>query len=105
MFARSVLRASTRAASSASKVVGASFATSAKLRADGFNPQREVPVSTYAGGEVQRSTITVTSNADAGNDGIKPLTREVFNSMPGNMQKMTLMDKVVIITGWVQFLP
>lgn len=103
MFARSALRVSARAVPSVSKVARATFATTGtKLHADGFKPQREVPVSSYAGGEVQRSTIPVTSSSSPPvGDAVTPLTRELYNSMPKNMQKMTLMDKVVVVTGYV----
>jgi len=103
MFARSVLRASTRAAApSFTKAARASFTVGAKLRADPFNPQREVPTSSYADGEVQRSTITVGSGTPTSPEGIipvKPLTAEIYNAMTPSMQKMTLYGKVVIVTG------
>jgi hypothetical protein len=106
MFARSVLRASSRASArsvpSIAKVARVSITSSAKLRADPFVPQDQIPTSSYAGGEVQRSTLTV---GGLGNDGlgnvdrVVPLSREVYNNLPRNMQRMTLMDKVVVVTG------
>lgn len=33
------------------------------------------------------------------NDDVVPLTQKVYNSMPPMMQKMSIMDKVVIVTG------
>jgi hypothetical protein len=106
MLARSVLRASSRVAvaPAAFKVARASITTAAKLGADPFTPQAQVPTSAYTSGEVQRSTLNVTgggiaieNNEEA--DRVAPLSREVYNSMPRNMQKMTLMDKVVVVTG------
>jgi hypothetical protein len=32
---------------------------------------------------------------------VTPLTRAIYDKMPHAMQKMTLMDKVVVITGYV----
>ena len=33
-------------------------------------------------------------------DKVVPLTRAIYNQMPYQLQKMTLMDKVVVITGY-----
>lgn len=35
-------------------------------------------------------------------DKITPLRDDVFKSMPRTMQKMSVKDKVIIITGWVR---
>jgi len=104
MFARSVLRGSSRAVAAApsiSKVTRASYTAAAKLsQADAFNPQREVPISSYVDGEVRRSTITVSPPGSHPTPvGVVPLSREVYEHLPKNMQKMTLMDKVVVVTG------
>lgn len=106
MLARSVLRASTRVAvtPSMSRIARASITTAAKLGADPFTPQTQVPTSTYTGGEVQRSTLKVSGNgigleSTEEIERVTPLSREIYNNMPRNMQKMTLMDKVVIVTG------
>lgn len=106
MFARSVIRASNRVSCrpvpSVAKVARVSITTSSKLRADPFVPQDQIPTSSYAGGEVQRSTLTVGgigNEAPTTADRVVPLSQEVYNTLPRNMQKMTLMDKVVVITG------
>lgn len=108
MLARSVLRASTRVAPSMSKIARASLTTGGKQRADPFIPQAQIPTSSYNGGEVQRSTLTVGNGGSGSGSGfeaaeeaehVTPLSRELYNSMPRNMQKMTLMDKVVVVTG------
>jgi len=109
MFAKSVLRAaSTRAAlrvtpAVSNKATRATFvAFTKKSGADPLIPQSEVPLSSYADGEVQRTTVTVGSSAEAAVpevEKVTPLSRAVYNTLPVNMQKMTLMDKVVIVTG------
>ena len=107
MLARSVIRASTRAArftpAVANKVPRATFvAISKKSGADPLIPQSEVSLSSYADGEVQRTTVTVGGHAEAAApevEKVTPLSRAVYDTLPVNMQKMTLMDKVVIVTG------
>ncbi|KAG0645862.1 D-arabinitol 2-dehydrogenase [Hyphodiscus hymeniophilus] len=66
----------------------------------------EVPISSYEGGKVQRNTIAVTEVEQAHEVAVEevpekvvPLTRALYNQMPPHMQKMTLMDKVVVVTG------
>lgn len=58
----------------------------------------EVKHSSYADGSVERSTIVVDQSAieKAG-----PLSKATFKSLPPTMQKMSLMDKVVVVTGYV----
>jgi hypothetical protein len=105
MFARSVARASTRAGLRAipMKTARASFITSTKVNADPLVPQSTIPTSSYAGGEVQRSTLDVGANAEApeadAKDIVTPLSQQVYNAMTPSMKKMTLMGKVVVITG------
>ena len=109
MFARSVLRtanagAAVRVAPAVSnRVARATYvAFSKKSGADPLIPQSEVPLSSYADGAVQRTTVTVGSSAEAAvpeAEKVTPLSRAVYNTLPVNMQKMTLMDKVVIVTG------
>ena len=87
--------------------IARSFSAGIKLRnADPLLQATEVPVSTYEAGNVQRTTIPVTEGELGDNaaveenpDKVVPLTRAVFNQMPPHMQKMTLMDKVVVVTG------
>ena len=70
--------------------------------------EKEVPRSTYEpGAKVQRSTINVQDGKTAETpvatnaEKIVPLTEAMYNSMPPQLQKMTLMNKVVIVTGLV----
>jgi len=76
--------------------------------------ETEVPVSVYApdskgvagGNQGDRFSIPVRPNGVAihpspleENDPVVPLEPEIFNKMPRTMQKMSVMDKVIIITG------
>lgn len=80
------------------------FSASTKLwePADELVSASEIPHSSYKAGKVQRSTIVVREGEGAlaeQVDKVIPLTRAVYNQMPPHMQKMTLMDKVVVVTG------
>ncbi|PVH78456.1 short chain dehydrogenase reductase [Cadophora sp. DSE1049] len=56
----------------------------------------EVKHSSYADGSVERSTIVVDQSAI---DKSGPLSKATYQSLPPTMQKMSLMDKVVVVTG------
>ena len=113
MFARSVARAArastriTPAASFAKPAVASiarSFSSSIKLRepVDELIIAREIPHASYEAGKVQRSTIVVGESEELATGAVEkvvPLSRAVYNQMPPHMQKMTLMDKVVVVTG------
>ena len=95
--------------SSISSSSRASFSVGAKKDYEPIN-EKEIPRSTYApGSTVQRSTINVEESAKSVSgdstvavpEKVVPLTRGVFDMMPRQMQKLTLMDKVVIVTGYV----
>jgi hypothetical protein len=115
MFARSVVRAArasarvTPAASFTKPAVASiarSFSASTKLRepVDELVVAREVPHTSYEAGKVQRSTIVVGEGEQLASEAVgkvTPLSRAVYNQMPPHMQKMTLMDKVVVVTGYV----
>lgn len=107
----SVFRATKLAARSTptfTRVPRAFFSASARARDDvEIISEREIPVSTYNGkGEKvgRHSTIPVRGTttieaAEQAADQVKPLTKNVYNAMPKTMQKMSMMDKVVIVTG------
>jgi hypothetical protein len=117
MLSRSLFRAaraSTRITPAASfaKPASASFArafsASTKLRepVDELVIASEVPHTSYEAGKVQRQTIVVGEGAEGASveqiekaEKVVPLSRAVYNQMPPHMQKMTLMDKVVVVTG------
>jgi len=108
MFARSVIRAtkvatpSQIARASLPKVARASFTASTKrCTPPEVIAEKEVPQSSYSGGEVQRSTIIV--GEDIANHKVSPLTQNVFNTMPKTMQSLSLMGKTVVVTGYVVF--
>lgn len=115
MFSRSVVRAAGKATRSAhaSRVATPTLATMSRNFSIGakrdYEPinEKEIPRSTYEpGSTVQRTTINVEeakatpSEAPAANvEKVVPLSRANFDKMTPMMQKMTLMDKIVIITG------
>lgn len=75
--------------------------------------EKEVPVSSYtpdargtlSGSSRDHYSIPVRKDpkvevpAENNGDKVVPLTRAAFQRMPATLQKMTVMDKVVIITG------
>lgn len=65
--------------------------------------EKQIPHSTYApGATVERSTINVDGRpvpAPQVADKLVPLTKVSFEQMTPMMQKMTLMGKIVIVTG------
>jgi hypothetical protein len=104
MFARSVIRAtkvatpSQIARVSLPKVARASFTASTKrCTPPEVIAEKEVPQSSYSGGEVQRSTIIV--GEDTQSSKVSPLTQNVYNTMPKTMQSLSLMGKTVVVTG------
>jgi hypothetical protein len=112
MLARSVIRAAHGASLSRGAtltkpafgiVASVSFSIAARFRepVDELIAAKQVPLASYDKGSVQRSSITVGEGAEKQEKEIIPLTRAVYNSMTPSMQKMTLMDKVVVVTGYV----
>ncbi len=99
MFSRSVARAArtTRVAPTFTRVARP-FTAGARLNepAPEVVAATEVKHSSYADGSVERSTIVVDQSAI---DKAGPLSKATFNSLPPTMQKYSLMDKVVVITG------
>lgn len=73
--------------------------------------EKEIPVSVYTpdskGAGSEHFSIPVKANAAPAetptlppeNDEVLPLAKKVFDSLPPTMQKMTVHDKVIIITG------
>jgi hypothetical protein len=104
MFARSVVRSASRAAApSFTKTTRANFSVGAK-RMQEVVAERKIPTSSYVGGTAQRSTIAVGDEHVVSTptvEKVTPLTQAVFNSMTPSMQKMTIMGKVVVVTGYV----
>ena len=118
MFSRSVVRAASQASKTArisrvsatpsiTRVARANFSVGAKKDYEPIN-EKEIPRSTYEpGSTVQRTTINVEESAKHAAadsqeiipDRVVPLSKASFDKMTPMMQKMTLMDKVVIVTG------
>lgn len=96
-----------RSTPSFTRVPRAFFSASAKVRDDvEIISEREIPVSTYngKGDHGRHSTIPVRGSthfeaAEQQPSEVRPLARNVFNALPKTLQKMSLMDKTVIITG------
>jgi hypothetical protein len=102
MFARSALCVARVAAAPSVKISRAAFSAGTQLRKADFVGEKEVPVVTYSRGEAQRSTFKIdqaqakkTNAADA----VTPLSQEVYDGMTPSLQKMTIKDKTVIVTG------
>jgi hypothetical protein len=87
--------------------IARSFSAGTKLRepVDALVHATEVPHTSYESGKVQRQTIVVGEGEHGASaeqvEKVVPLTRAVYNQMPPHLQKMTLMDKVVVVTGYV----
>jgi hypothetical protein len=112
--ARLLPRASSYARVSLSSVSRrATFSISAKNCRSEVIKESVVPVSVYNpdgkgaaanGSPGERYSIPVTppkSSQQVLEETVTPLTDEVYNQLPSTLQKMTVKDKVVIITGYV----
>jgi NAD(P)-dependent dehydrogenase (short-subunit alcohol dehydrogenase family) len=108
----SILRASRAAARSNPSVVARiayrpiSTTTTDKQRE--VISEKNIPVASYTdsnkAGEPQRTSIPVRPNPDIETKADEaepngPITKALFNKLPKNLQKMTVMDKVILITG------
>jgi hypothetical protein len=114
MFSRSVVRAASRAQrfaatpkAASSVVMTSRFSTSVmRSKAPEVVAEREVPTTSYSGGEAHHSTLKIrdedkSSAARPSEERVVPLTRDIYERMTPSMQKMTLFGKVVIVTGYV----
>ncbi|KFY27108.1 hypothetical protein V493_03695 [Pseudogymnoascus sp. VKM F-4281 (FW-2241)] len=85
------------------------LSTSARLLRREVIAEKQIPVSSYADPEShapQRSTIPVrndpeieTHAEEQGGLHAPPLTKALFSKLPKSIQRQTVMDKVVIVTG------
>lgn len=90
------------------------FSISSRLFKSDVVREKEIPVSVYAPdakgtGQSDHFSIPVrehdsrppteTPTPAPENDDVVPLTRKTFDSMPPMMQKLSVMDKTIIITG------
>lgn len=94
------------------------LSTTARLAKREIISEREIPVSSYtpdargsisgsASGEVgehyvlpvRRDPVIEVQNNSADEDRVQPMSKRVYDAMPSTMQKMSVMGKVVIITG------
>lgn len=107
MFARPAFRAAKAATPIASRAARASFTVSAKLRdTPELTPAKEIPTTSYADGSVEQSTIVVDQKAQGGvrhssghGHKIGALSKSTYRQLTPTMQKMSLMDKIVVVTG------
>jgi hypothetical protein len=110
MFARPAFRAARAATPIASRAARASFTVSAKLRdTPEITPAKEIPTTSYADGSVEQSTIVVDQKAQGGVSGVRhssghghkigALSKSTYRQLTPTMQKMSLMDKIVVVTG------
>lgn len=64
----------------------------------------EVKSTSYADGSAEKSTITVDQHGlETTAERSGPLSQSTYNSLPKTIQSMTLMNKVVVVTGYVSF--
>ena len=67
--------------------------------------EKQIPVAHYENETPKRTTIPVRDDPDVEvpvprePKTVKPLTKEMYNQLPKALQKLTVMDKVIIITG------
>lgn len=67
--------------------------------------EKQIPVAEYVNNSPKRSSIPVRDDPDVEvplpevPKTVKPLTREMYEKLPKALQKLTVMDKVIIITG------
>lgn len=104
----SVFRAAARATRPAA-MAARPLSTSARMMRREVIAEKQIPVSSYADPEshvAQRSTIPVRNDPEIEQPadetaGLRapPLTKAQFNKLPKSIQKQTVMDKVVIVTG------
>jgi hypothetical protein len=100
MFSRQVVRAARASrfvAPTATRVNRAAFTAGTRLRepVSDVVAAGEVSAATYTDGHIERSTIKIDQTGIEG----APLNKAVFNQLPRTMQKLSLMDKVVVVTG------
>ena len=68
------------------------YSPDAKGQASSTSDHYSIPVS-------RESAQPTPNEPGAEDESITPLTKEVYNTMPPTMQRMSMMDKVVIVTG------
>lgn len=80
--------------------------TSARLYQREIIAEKKIPIASFTDDkEAVRTSIPVRDDpeievpVEVGEVNVKPLSREIYDKLPITMQKMTVMDKVVIVTG------
>lgn len=80
--------------------------TSARLYQREIIAEKEIPIASYTDDKQPvRTSIPVRDDpeievpVEAGEVNVKPLNRALYAKLPNTMQKMSVMDKVVIVTG------
>lgn len=113
MFSRTITRASRTIRPSATASFTKPVSISARFLSEATPAQnkreviaeRQIPAAEYRDHGAKRTTIPVRDDPEievpVENEpkAIKPLTREQYEKLPKALQKLTVMDKVVIITG------
>ncbi|KUJ12445.1 putative D-arabinitol 2-dehydrogenase [Mollisia scopiformis] len=101
MFSRQIVRAArasrVAAIPTVSRVSRAAFTAASRLRepVPDVVAAGEVSAATYTDGHIERTTIKVDQTSVEG----APLNKTVYNQLPRTMQRLSLMDKVVVVTG------
>jgi hypothetical protein len=107
-FMRAANLASRRTAPTIGKHAIRAFTTTPKANDYEVISEKEIPATQYKPGSgAQRVTIPVEEShsapaaKEAAVDVVTPLTESAFKGMSPTMQKMSLMGKVVVVTGYV----
>lgn len=114
MFSRTITRASRTIRPSATSGFTKPTWVNARFLSESSAPaqskreviaEREIPAAEYKDHGAKRTSIPVRDDPEIEvpheNEPktVKPLTREQYEKLPKALQKLTVMDKVVIITG------
>ena len=104
MFARSVVRAARAGKVAAPKfttVPRATFTQATRLSEPTSEvvAATEVPSTSYVDGHIQRSSISVDQSATSMETSAAVLNKATYSQLPKTMKSLSLMDKVVVVTG------
>lgn len=102
MFSRQIVRAArasrTVAVPTVSRVSRAAFTVASRKQepVPDVVAAPEVSAATYTDGHIERTTIKVDQTTTT--EGA-PLNKALYSQLPRTMQRLSLMDKVVVVTG------
>lgn len=105
--ARSAMRPSTTASAFKATSISARFLneSAAPKSKREVIAEKQIPVAEYVNNSPKHTSIPVRDDPDVEvpipeePKTVKPITREMYEKLPKALQKLTVMDKVIIITG------